>query len=291
MPRTITFGDLHGCLAQFYGLLDELALRKDDKLVFVGDLIDKGPNSAGVVNYVSQLALRHELVLIEGNHEEKFFRFLKKLDEAPEYLQEMAQQLTEPELKFLQTGKLYHRINKDLIVVHGGFLPEHETLPEDAEKLSKKQRKSLVKVMRARFIRGRDYEQREVRVYDAEGVRINRVKLNEGDPMIDIPAGCTHDIKINIKEQGGFIPLGSERPDDIFWAEDYDGRFGHVIFGHESFEHDAEPRQFPHATGIDLGCVMGGRLAAAIFEEGKSLQFVSVPGLPEDEAVADPAEW
>jgi diadenosine tetraphosphatase ApaH/serine/threonine PP2A family protein phosphatase len=277
-------------LTQFYDLLDKLKLQKDDKLVFVGDLIDKGPNSAGVVNYVSQLAYRHELVLLEGNHEEKFFRFLKKIDEAPEYIQEMARSLTEPELKFLQSGVLFHRISDDYLVVHGGILPEHEELPEDPANLSKKQKKSLAKLLRARFVRGRDYEQREFRFYDESGKCVSKVKVGEGEPEPPTPEGCTANVKINIKEKGTFLPWKSEGPEDVFWADVYDGKHGHVIFGHESFKDHGEPKRFPHATGIDLGCVMGGKLCAAVLEEGKDLQFVMVDGLPEDEAVPDLGE-
>lgn len=291
MPRAIIVGDIHGCLEQLRNLLDLINPQAADQLVFIGDLIDKGPDSAGVVRHVMSLAERHSVILIQGNHEEKFFRLLKKPDLAPDYIKELAAELTEAELEFLGSGVLYHRISQNLLVVHGGILPEHDTLPEDASKLSKKQQKNLAKLMRARFIRGRDYKQREVRVYDADGARIDTVKLNEGDPMIEIPEGCTHEIKINIKERGGFIPWKMERPDDIFWADEYDGRHGFVVFGHESFEAEEEPLQFRHASGIDLGCVKGGRLAAAIYDkDSHELSYASVPGLPADQAVLDDGE-
>lgn len=291
MSRVITIGDVHGCLEQLHNLLDQVAPRSGDQIIFIGDLIDKGPDSAGVVRVAMQLADKFDVVLVTGNHEEKFFRLLGKPDLAPEYIKELGAELTEGELAFLKSGVLYHRINPDLLVVHGGILPEHDTLPDDPTKLSKKERKSLAKLMRVRFVRGRDYEQREVRIYDASGARINTVKLEEDDPMIEIPEGCTHDIKINIKERGGFIPWKQERPDDIFWANLYDRRHGFVIFGHESFEHDTEPHQYLHAVGIDLGCVKGGRLAAAIYTEGEpGLEYASVPGLPADQAVLDDGE-
>lgn len=290
MPRTIIVGDIHGCLEQLQDLLAAVALQEGDKLVFIGDLIDKGPDSAGVVRHVRLLAEIFPVVLIQGNHEEKFFRLFEKPDQAPEYINNLAAELSPVDLAFLQTGVLYHRIKPNLIVVHGGFLPEHQVLPADPANLSKKEIKSLAKLMRTRFLRGRDYEQREVRIYDAEGVRVDRVKLNEGDPMPPIPEGCTLDVKINVKERGGFLPWKQEGPDDIFWADDYDGRFGYVVFGHESFETYRQPRLFPHAMGIDLGCVKGGRLAAVIYEEGNLDCCTTVPGLPADQAVDDPDE-
>jgi len=50
---------------------------------------------------------------------------------------------------------------------------------------------------------------------------------------------------------GGFVGLGQEKPGDPFWAEVYDGRFGHVVFGHQPCLDG--PAGFAHATGTDHG--------------------------------------
>ena len=55
----------------------------------------------------------------------------------------------------------------------------------------------------------------------------------------------------------------------------YDGRFGHVFFGHNPYPDEPKPVRFAHATGIDLGAVFGGRLAAAVLSGGEP-EFVSV---------------
>jgi hypothetical protein len=78
---------------------------------------------------------------------------------------------------------------------------------------------------------------------------------------------------INI-ETGEPIRLGEETEADPFWAEVYDGRFGHVVFGHEPFVEGV--RKFPHATGIDTGAVFGGSLTALVLE-GENRKFVSIP--------------
>lgn len=287
--RHIIIGDVHGCFTQMIRLLNLVEVRDDDQLIFLGDLIDKGPDSPAVVRHVRILSEHRNVVLIQGNHEEKFFRFLKKLGEAPEHIQTLAGKSSDSDIEFLKSGVLFHRIDGDNLVVHGGILPEHE-LPEDPSKLSNKQRKNLEKLLRTRFIRGRDKIQREIRIYNGDGVRVQTIKIGENDLFPEIPAGCTHDVKENIKEKGGFIPWKQEEPDDVFWANEYDGRFGHVWFGHESFKPDVAPREFPHATGLDLGCVMGGSLAAAILESGKKVRYVVVEGLPPDQAVPDLGE-
>lgn len=50
-----------------------------------------------------------------------------------------------------------------------------------------------------------------------------------------------------------------------FWADEYDGRFGHVVFGHESF---SAPKVFKHAIGLDGEG--RGKLHAAIFSDERS---------------------
>lgn len=76
------------------------------------------------------------------------------------------------------------------------------------------------------------------------------------------------------------LKLGTQEPGDPYWADIYDGRFGKVIFGHNPFTGEY-PRCFPHAIGIDLGCVHGGYLAAAICEKPHELKFVTVKAYKE----------
>lgn len=75
---------------------------------------------------------------------------------------------------------------------------------------------------------------------------------------------------------GRMLALGSETASDPFWAEVYDGRFGHLVFGHSPFLDG--PAHFAFATGIDTGCVHGGALTAMLIAADGERSFVSVPG-------------
>ncbi len=71
MPaRTFAIGDIHGCLKQFDALLESIALTPRDHLILLGDLIDRGPESAGVIHRVQGLRLNHRVTVIMGNHEQ-----------------------------------------------------------------------------------------------------------------------------------------------------------------------------------------------------------------------------
>src|SRR6266498_127909 len=73
--RYIIIGDVHGCLTELQALLCRIVPKPDDTLVFLGDLVDKGPESPGVVRWVRHLSTLYRVVLIEGNHEEKHRRW------------------------------------------------------------------------------------------------------------------------------------------------------------------------------------------------------------------------
>jgi serine/threonine protein phosphatase 1 len=68
--RTIAIGDIHGCSRAFAALLRALAPTSDDLLIVLGDFIDRGPDSSGVVEMLIDLKPRCRLVPLLGNHEE-----------------------------------------------------------------------------------------------------------------------------------------------------------------------------------------------------------------------------
>jgi len=82
--RLLAVGDIHGCREALRALLDRVAPTEHDQLVFLGDYIDRGPDSAGVVDDL--LALRDRLprsVFLRGNHEEMLLDALAGRDPAP----------------------------------------------------------------------------------------------------------------------------------------------------------------------------------------------------------------
>ena len=51
-------GDIHGCLEELTFLIENLPLEQGDRLVFLGDYVDRGPDSKGVVSYLVDLKER-----------------------------------------------------------------------------------------------------------------------------------------------------------------------------------------------------------------------------------------
>jgi hypothetical protein len=68
--RTIAIGDIHGCRDALAALIDAIGPGPDDTLVTLGDHIDRGPDSRGVIDQLLALASRCRLVPLLGDHEE-----------------------------------------------------------------------------------------------------------------------------------------------------------------------------------------------------------------------------
>jgi serine/threonine protein phosphatase 1 len=69
-PRTIAIGDVHGCSRALAALVGAIAPTPEDLLVVLGDYIDRGPDSRGVIDMLIDLGRRCRLVTLMGNHEE-----------------------------------------------------------------------------------------------------------------------------------------------------------------------------------------------------------------------------
>jgi serine/threonine protein phosphatase 1 len=69
-------GDIHGERERLRQLLAQLPLQPGDRFVFVGDYVDRGPDSRGVVDVLIEFADRFPCVFLLGNHESMFLDFL-----------------------------------------------------------------------------------------------------------------------------------------------------------------------------------------------------------------------
>jgi len=82
MPsRTIAIGDIHGCLPALDALLDEIKPAADDLLIPLGDFIDRGPDSRGVIDRLIALSDQCRVVPLIGNHEIMMLAALERVGE------------------------------------------------------------------------------------------------------------------------------------------------------------------------------------------------------------------
>jgi predicted phosphodiesterase len=130
--RLIAIGDIHGCHLEFAELLARLELTREDRVILLGDLINRGPDS----NKVFDLAREHRATSLLGNHELRLLKYRRTGDKKPlkdgdletfaklrpedwAFMDGMSLTIEEPEL--------------NTVFVHGGFLPDEPWQKQTAD--------------------------------------------------------------------------------------------------------------------------------------------------------------
>ena len=137
MGRVIFIGDVHGCLVELQELVGKLAPTDEDRVLLLGDLIDKGPDPVGVVCYVRS----HGWTSLMGNHDRKAVlwhqhearrvtdpSYRNPIHPYPGRVAEWMKLSTE-DVAFLASCPYYIQVG-DWVAVHGGFVPH---LPLDKQ--------------------------------------------------------------------------------------------------------------------------------------------------------------
>lgn len=75
--RLIAICDIHGEIEKLNELLKQLAPKKDDTIVFLGDYIDRGLNSKEVIERLITLSQETNCIFLKGNHEDLLLKILQ----------------------------------------------------------------------------------------------------------------------------------------------------------------------------------------------------------------------
>lgn len=249
--RTIVVGDLHGCHDEALDLLDKLAVTSSDRVIFAGDLVDRGPKPRECV----ELAMRHEAIL--GNHEEKHLqqrrRDASKL--SPDHLR-TREALDDAHYAWLAKLPLWLRLPEaNAVVVHAGVLPGRPIEDQLPHTLLHAQ---CISPMRC------PAEGRE-RAAEASALVERRLI---GPTLAEAASAASRqpDTRQGTKS---FWPSKAP-PEFTFWTNHWRGP-ERVIFGHSVLD---RPLVTEHAVGIDTGCVHGLALTAVVLPDWA---LVSVP--------------
>lgn len=134
--RLFAVGDIHGCHAEFAELLSRLDLAKEDRLVLVGDLVNRGPDSCKVID----LAKEHRAISLLGNHELRLLKYRKTGEK--KYLKDgdsdTFKKLRPEDWTYLEAMRLTHEEPElNTVFVHGGFLPDQPWQKQPAEVITR----------------------------------------------------------------------------------------------------------------------------------------------------------
>ena len=121
-PETTLFiGDVHGCIHELEELLRRAGYNQKMQLVLVGDLINKGPDSASVLELAKNLGAK----VVLGNHEIKFLQYIRDNRTDSEELEAIKRNMgasLHSWQEWLESWPLYLE-TPDWLVVHAGIAP------------------------------------------------------------------------------------------------------------------------------------------------------------------------
>jgi serine/threonine protein phosphatase 1 len=140
--RTIAIGDIHGCPDALAALIETVAPAREDTVVTLGDYIDRGPNSRGVLDRLIALTSRCQLVPLLGNHEELLLDAVRDIGNLRRWLtlggadtlrsygwapggprRALADWIPRPHREFLASCRPYYETPTHLFV-HAGYMPD-----------------------------------------------------------------------------------------------------------------------------------------------------------------------
>ena len=166
MSRILTIGDIHGCRTALETLLEAVDVEEDDTLITLGDYVDRGPDSRGVIDCLLRLQTSCETVYLRGNHEVGMLAAATEADFASQWLspvwgggKTMASygtadfaEIPKEHWQFLKATKLYHETDRHIFV--------HASL--EAERVLEEQKEEVL--LWERFGRPRAHHSGKVRI-------------------------------------------------------------------------------------------------------------------------------
>lgn len=145
--KYIAIGDVHGCAETLKALIEKLDVYGNRSFVFLGDYIDRGPNSREVVDYLLDFREEADCIFLRGNHEQMMLDAIDDGDtslwimnggrETIDSYERDGQRfkLSKAHRKFYEQTKFYYQTD-DYFFVHAGLSPDKtiaESLDDEQE--------------------------------------------------------------------------------------------------------------------------------------------------------------
>ena len=138
-PRKFAISDIHGCLDSFQELLELIKFNINDELYLLGDYIDRGPASKGVIDHILYLQeKKYKVKCLLGNHEQMLLSSLAEVNDGSGLLKyrswlmnggdttlesfgiEEVTELDKKYIDFFENLAYYYEVD-DYLLVHAGF--------------------------------------------------------------------------------------------------------------------------------------------------------------------------
>lgn len=264
-------GDVQGCYEPLMRLLDEIQFdERNDRLWFVGDLVNRGPESLAVLRFIKALPLKPRITL--GNHDLHLLSRLyadKTWSNRDDTLQEIEQAHDAEELGnwLRQQSILYFDEQLNVAMTHAGIAPMWSL--QEAKALANELETVLHGEQFRVFLTQMYGNQPDLWSWDLAGIERLRLICNYFTRM----RFCDKQGRLIFHYKGTL----EKAPADLYPWYDVPQRVpisADIIFGHWAALMGRSPDSHIHA--IDTGCLWGGQLTALRLQDK---QRFAVPGL------------
>jgi bis(5'-nucleosyl)-tetraphosphatase (symmetrical) len=265
---TYAIGDIQGCDDELGDLLALTGFDSArDTLIFVGDLVNRGPQSLAVLRRVKALEARGAAESVLGNHDFFLLRAMEgfsSMHDGDTLNEVLAASDASALVDWLRYRPLIIERN-EFVIVHAGLLPAWTIA--DARALAKEIETELRGSNYREFLRDLFGNEPKMWHDDLRGLPRFRAAVNAFARM----RFCTPFSEIEFKEKrdASFVPAGFAP-----WFAQPARRTGnsHIVSGHWSSE---GLRLRPNSSQLDSGCLWGGALTAMRLEDRAIFQVPS----------------
>ena len=271
---TYAIGDVQGCFKELILLLDKINFDEtNDRLWFVGDLVNRGPDSLKVVSFIMNLG--ESVITVLGNHDLHLVALAEGIM-LPKKTDTVTPILRSPDKQkliawFRQQPLMHHDKDLNFYMVHAGLPPQWEILQalELASEVTQ-------------FLNSDDYLS-FIKVMYGNTPALWDENLTGNDRLRFIVNCFTRIRYLNDKHELNFSEKGAPGSGDDhlfpwFTIDDRKSKNKKIIFGHWATLHLGNIRDFTpyNVYPIDTGCFWDGDLTAMRLEDEK---LFSVPSL------------
>lgn len=136
MPATYVIGDIHGALKALKQLINRIAPKEEDTLIFLGDYVDGWSESAEVITWLMELESQYNCIFVKGNHDAWCESWLHGImpeaswqrnggKETVESFNKLSPEQTVIHTRFLERMLLYYIDPQNRLYIHAGFTSTH----------------------------------------------------------------------------------------------------------------------------------------------------------------------
>lgn len=119
--RIVVIGDIHGCIDEFDEMLKLADVKSPNvRVILLGDILDRGPDSLGCLRRARELNLESVL----GNHDLKFIKWFRSPKDKPLYdHRKFYSEFNDDDINYIHRMPLYLKLRDNFIAVHAGVKP------------------------------------------------------------------------------------------------------------------------------------------------------------------------